>query len=782
MYKIYADGELLCDSRIDELALISPNGSLAANVAGEFSFTIPSTHPKYNLIKIKSTVVRIFRDDEKNPMMEAVAVSESIDFFKNRTIQCEGALSFLNDTILRPSLRNGYTVEQLLTAYINEHNAQVGQKKKFCIGRITVSTSNLIYTSTNMTSTFEQIKSDLLDDLGGYMMVRYEDGERFIDYLATAVETCEQKIELGKNLLDYKSNIDSENFATRVIPLGAALEDSQQTLEGVSQRLTISSVNGGRDFVCNTEAEKVHDVTEKTIVFDDVTDPAELMAEGDAYLRSIQFRNVYIEAKAIDFGYLTNKIQKFSLLKRVNVLSSAHGLDGYFMLTKLDFELNSPENDVFVFGSTEAAKMQSSKTLSAKSQETIHEVENQIEEIHEDVGGLKVTLEKTDEGLLAEVSNRQNADNEMLTKVSQTAHSIALVASGGDNSVGITIQLYDENGNLIDTDSGNANINIVGFVTLSDLAGNGTTTINGSNIATGIISADRIDTETLVAKSGAFNKSFAVGVGGSVSGTNLTTTGAYMRATEDSILMGLGLSDVSLRISNREKHFYGNCDYAKEAGKASSAEYADSATDATNATNATYLKNGVYVYVGSKGNFIPSSSSIACGTKTNPFRTGWTVDGWETTSDERLKKDFVSLKDDQRFEAMFYLLDPMEYKFQNDENGKVHVGFSAQKVKTAMDSAGIEENEFFGYIHEYSDRNDFDSEEAYEEFLVRNNGNSDCYGLSYQEFIPINTCMIQKQHQEIESLKQENLALQNRLSILESRMEELYNVINNQNN
>lgn len=446
MYKIYADGELLCDSRIDELALISPNGSLAANVAGEFSFAIPSTHPKYNLIKIKSTVIRIFRDDEKNPMMEAIAVSESIDFFKNRTIQCEGALSFLNDTILRPSLRNGYTVEQLLTAYINEHNAQVGQKKKFRVGRITVSTSNLIYTSTNMTSTFAQIKSDLLDDLGGYMMVRYEGGERFIDYLATAVETCEQKIELGKNLLDYKSNIDSENFATRVIPLGATLEDSQQSLEGVSQRLTISSVNGGRDFVCNTEAEKDHDVTAKTIVFDDVTDPEELMAKGDAYLRSIQFRNVYIEAKAIDFGYLTNKIQKFSLLKRVNVLSSAHGLDGYFMLTKQDFELNSPENDVFVFGSTEAAKMQSSKTLSAKSQETIHEVENQIEEIHEDVGGLKVTLEKTDEGLLAEVTRAQGAENTLSGRISLSADEINAEiarAMGAESSLSSRITLTE---------------------------------------------------------------------------------------------------------------------------------------------------------------------------------------------------------------------------------------------------------------------------------------------------------------------------------------------------
>ena len=765
MYKIYADGELLCDSRIDELALISPNGSLAANVAGEFSFTIPSTHPKYNLIKIKSTVVRIFRDDEKNPMMEAIAVSESIDFFKNRTIQCEGALSFLNDTILRPSLRNGYTVEQLLTAYINEHNAQVGKKKKFCVGRITVSTSNLIYTSTNMTSTFEQIKSDLLDDLGGYMMVRYEDGERFIDYLATAVETCEQKIELGKNLLDYKSNIDSENFATRVIPLGATLEDSQQTLEGVSQRLTISSVNGGRDFVCNTEAEKVHDVTEKTIVFDDVTDPAELMAKGDAYLRGIQFSNVYIEAKAIDFGYLTDKIQKFSLLKRVNVLSSAHGLDGYFMLTKLDFELNSPENDVFVFGSTEAAKMQSSKTLSAKSQETIHEVENQIEEIHEDVGGLKVTLEKTDEGLLTEVSNRQNADNEMLTKVSQTAHSIALVASGGDNSVGITIQLYDENGNLIDTDSGNANINIVGFVTFSDLAGNGTTTINGNNIKTGTISCDLLD-------------------GGTINGQEFRQVSDY-----GELLISNGIIRVpragAILIGNNEaatQLWVQESAVAHAARNAYDADYADYAISAGSATNATYLKNGSYVYISSNGNLIPSSSDVACGTSANPFKTGHSVNGWKTTSDERVKKDFVSLDDDPRFEAFFYLLNPTEYKLKSDKDGIVRVGFGAQTVKAAMDAAGIAENEFRGFSHEYVDMSQFETEEERRQFLERNCGNADTYSLSYQEFIALNTHMIQKQHEDIEKLKQENLALQNRLLILESRMEELYNVINNQNN
>ena len=48
--------------------------------------------------------------------------------------------------------------------------------------------------------------------------------------------------------------------------------------------------------------------------------------------------------------------------------------------------------------------------------------------------------------------------------------------------------------------------------------------------------------------------------------------------------------------------------------------------------------------------------------------------------------------------------------------------------------------------------------------------------------IPPMLALIQEQHKDIEQLKQDNLALQNRLSILEQKMEVLENVINNQNN
>ena len=56
------------------------------------------------------------------------------------------------------------------------------------------------------------------------------------------------------------------------------------------------------------------------------------------------------------------------------------------------------------------------------------------------------------------------------------------------------------------------------------------------------------------------------------------------------------------------------------------------------------------------------------------------------------------------------------------------------------------------------------------------------YKLDKDELHAMHIQMIQKQHKEIEQLKQENLALQNRLSILEQKMEVSENAYNNKNN
>lgn len=209
---------------------------------------------------------------------------------------------------------------------------------------------------------------------------------------------------------------------------------------------------------------------------------------------------------------------------------------------------------------------------------------------------------------------------------------------------------------------------------------------------------------------------------------------------------------------------------ADHATTADSATTAESARQCIMASTAHYLQGiglSDYVRISDNGNLIPSSSSVYCGTNPNPFAGGYSSGGWKTTSDRRKKKDFQKLLEDDRFERFFELLQPMEYRLmENDE--KMHIGFVAQDVEQAMTDCDISENEFYGLEHAVFSEKDFESNEEWEKFLEQNGGANDMYTLCYQEFIALNTAMIQK--------------LQNRCRDFERRLSALERSVNHAEN
>lgn len=206
------------------------------------------------------------------------------------------------------------------------------------------------------------------------------------------------------------------------------------------------------------------------------------------------------------------------------------------------------------------------------------------------------------------------------------------------------------------------------------------------------------------------------------------------------------LIDLGTVTDQNEEAIGDHASTADHATTADSATTAESAKQCIMASTAYYLKGvGIsdYVQISNNGNLIPSSSSVYCGTTPNPFAGGYSSGGWKTTSDRRKKKDFRKLLEDDRFERFFELLQPMEYRLiENDE--KMHMGFVAQDVEQAMTDCGISENEFYGLEHAVFSEKDFESNEEWEKFLEQNGGANDMYTLCYQEFIALNTAMIQK--------------------------------------
>lgn len=380
MYKILVDGNLFCSSEIEELAIINPVIQQEMNKAGTFTFILPYNHPYYNTIQRRVSLIDVYRDEDTEPLFEGVCVSDTIDFYKQKKLTCEGELTFFNDSIQRPHHYEGLTSRQLLEAYVASHNLQVDSFKHFTVGQVTVHDSNdAIYCFTNYNSTMAEMKEDLIDDLGGFFRTRHENGVRYLDYLASSPRANNQIIRLGDNLLDLSQNIDSESIATVIIPLGYTLDT--QTIPGLDERLTIKSAAAdsqhpsGADYVYSEDAVESLGWIEKVVTWDDVTTVAALLSKGKAYLSDIQFENLVITAKAVDLGLTTDEFNKFKLYDSIRVLSAPHGLDRYFPLSKITYNLNNPESDTITLG------IEETKTLSAKTQEASAQIKREIEQL-----------------------------------------------------------------------------------------------------------------------------------------------------------------------------------------------------------------------------------------------------------------------------------------------------------------------------------------------------------------------------------------------------------------
>lgn len=223
MYQITCDNEILYDIRLKNRLVLSPTLDLETGKNGTLSFIIPPSNDLYNSIQQRKSIIKVYQVDKvnnsyvKTELFRGIAYSEKTDFWKRKQIECEGELSFFNDTVVRPYNFEG-TVTNLFKQYINNHNSQVASEKQFT-PRNCDFTSNVARANINYPSTKEEIDNKLINLLGGHFEVEESSNIRYIDYKQNYSNTATQYIEFGKNLLNITQFIKTDDVATRIIPL-----------------------------------------------------------------------------------------------------------------------------------------------------------------------------------------------------------------------------------------------------------------------------------------------------------------------------------------------------------------------------------------------------------------------------------------------------------------------------------------------------------------------------------------------------------------------------------
>jgi len=369
MYKILIDGDPLAIDVLEDTALVSAILSLEANRAGSFEFTIAPNHPAYDSIVLHKNTIEVYQDAEL--LFLGTPISESTNFWNEKTVSCEGELAYLNDTVQRPAKYSGKTAATYLASLLTQHNAQADADKQFSIGAVTVNASGLDRT-TNYTATLSAINDGLLSPFGGFLRCRWNNGVRHLDYLADSPRTSLQIIKIGSNLLDLAEDFDASQICTVLIPIGAQLRT--QTVPGINDRVTIKTVNAGLDYIVST-ASGIYGNVWKTKTFDNISDPATLKAAAQTYLTDAQWANLTIDASAFDLGLADSAVQQFRILDKIRVVSEPHGLDRYFILTKLEINLLNPGSSNITLGS------KTTLSLSAQTAESTREIERDKTEI-----------------------------------------------------------------------------------------------------------------------------------------------------------------------------------------------------------------------------------------------------------------------------------------------------------------------------------------------------------------------------------------------------------------
>ncbi len=281
LFRVYVDGALFYHPQMSKLAITAARIEEDAENIDSMTLSAPHNHPYLSAVRPLASTIVCKKGDAV--VFEGRALDNGTDFYNTHTWTCESCLAYLKDSVQPPYEYQG-TLRGLLEMFIDEHNRAVEERKRFTLGTITVTDNNdyVSYSSIDFTVTLDAIRDKLIKTHGGYLRVRYVGGAKYLDYIADFDSLSPQTVEYGKNLLDVKISRDHTERVSVLLPLGAKIKDIDA--EGheyeTDERVQITSVNGGKNYIVDEEAAAEIGMIWKTEIWEDVTVPGNLLTKA----------------------------------------------------------------------------------------------------------------------------------------------------------------------------------------------------------------------------------------------------------------------------------------------------------------------------------------------------------------------------------------------------------------------------------------------------------------------------------------------------------------------
>ncbi len=409
-------------------------GKITQKLSGidDFTFALNPSNPGYRKIKPLTTLVKVTNVKTGAVEFDGRVLQPNYKMADDGAFAdeyvCESKLAYLHDSVQRFLEVHNTTVRDFFVMLIAKHNEQVEAHKRFKVGDVTVTNStDNVYRFVEYDKTYDTIKDKLIDRLGGYLRLREEPDGMYLDYLESVGTISPTTISIRRNLKSISRDIDPTSVITRLVPLGAQQNSENPEASGAVPRLTIASVNGGKDYLDDTALQAEFGIVVGTVTWDDVTTANALLSNGRDYLRNQKASVEQYDITAVDLSLLGLDIEGFTV-GNWHIIDNPYitGADALQIIEK-EIDISNPQASTLTFGDKQrtltqylASMNKSTKTIASlrstvtRQAQALGTLKTQVETVDSAVQTIELTLQQNDLPALNQaVTNLQSAVDDL---------------------------------------------------------------------------------------------------------------------------------------------------------------------------------------------------------------------------------------------------------------------------------------------------------------------------------------------------------------------------------
>lgn len=342
MYNVYADNTMINDPSASSENALTGTITKAVNGIDSFLFRMYSNNAGWDKLQCLKTHIHVSdvitgdSDTFHGRILTISPVQESSGLIY-KDVQCEGELSYLQDsTQFYHNLRAQMYV--ILSAMLNDHNAQVDDDKKIYLGQCIANIS--VDYEWGYGKTWETLQ-DLLaqEGVGGEIRLRYEDGTRYLDYTnETFSGGSDTVIEAGVNLISLTQTIDPTAMITDLYAYGARTGNTEQ-------RVALPNVIYDED-----RRTLAGGIVAGTVIFDNITDVSALETAAQAYFDAMRPIRKQYKITAADLSLIDHDFEEFKLGYQYKSRNPLIGVDEVVRLIGIQIKIEDRTKNALTFG------------------------------------------------------------------------------------------------------------------------------------------------------------------------------------------------------------------------------------------------------------------------------------------------------------------------------------------------------------------------------------------------------------------------------------------------